>query len=100
MESQYREHRHSSSFSAFMATIGSIVFGALIGAAVALLMAPKSGEELRTDLREGANRMGERISDTSHEVVESMRDKISQIGREAEKMGEKAQRAAEDIAER
>lgn len=114
MEYQYRDQYSSSNGGGFMAAMGamgSMIFGAFIGAAIALLMAPKPGSELRHDLREGASRMGERISDTSHEVVESMRDKVSQIGREAEQMGEKAgqkaeamgdkaQRSAEDISKR
>ena len=109
MEYQYRDQYSSSGggFLSAMGAMGAMIFGAFIGAAVALLMAPKSGTELRHDLREGASRMGERISETSQDVVESMRDKVSQIGREAEKMtdkaekmGDKAQRTAEDIAER
>jgi len=101
MEYQHSEHQHHGNFSSAMAAIGSLVVGALIGAVVALLMAPKSGKQLRSDLREGASRMGERISDTSHDVVESMREKISQIGREAEEMSEQAERTAEeDLAER
>lgn len=100
-------HEHqSSSFSQAMGTLGAMIFGATIGAIVALLMAPKSGVELRRDLKQGANQMSERVSEASQEVVDSVREKVSQIGRQAEKLGDKAEsmgdrakRAAEDISE-
>lgn len=37
--------------------LGSFVLGALIGAGVALLLAPKTGEETQEDLKEGARKL-------------------------------------------
>ncbi|MFI3260320.1 MAG: YtxH domain-containing protein [bacterium] len=59
---------------------GKYVIGALVGASVALLFAPKSGKELRADLK---NKMEEVIEDVKNldmkEVKESILDKINEI---------------------
>jgi gas vesicle protein len=53
------EHdRHSSSF-----TMG-LMTGAILGAGLAMLFAPKRGSELRTELSERANAMAAKTSDT------------------------------------
>ena len=65
------------------------LMGGFIGAAVALLLAPKSGEETRRLLddmcQEGAGHLGEKIQDgkdfiaeKSREVVEDVEEKIEQ----------------------
>ena len=65
------------------------LMGGFIGAAVALLLAPKSGEETRRFLddvyQEGADHLGEKIRDgkdfiaeKSREVVEDVEEKIEQ----------------------
>jgi gas vesicle protein len=58
--------------------IGAVV-GGLLGAMTALLLAPKSGRELRKDIAEGY----ETISDKTHEIVSTVSDKTSAIAKTA-----------------
>jgi gas vesicle protein len=50
------------------------VFGAVVGAAVALAFAPKSGEELRTDLSGRVNDTMERGKDAARKVARRARE--------------------------
>ncbi len=64
--------------------VAMFLLGAAIGAGVALLFAPQSGEETRADLRRGARRLKRKardIVDQSGEVV----DDLKQQGRSAVK---------------
>jgi gas vesicle protein len=49
--------------------IGTLLIGALIGAGVALLFAPKSGEETRGDIKRGARRAQNKVRDVAEEVT-------------------------------
>lgn len=51
---------------------GAFLFGAIAGAAVALLFAPRTGEETRAELREGVQRLRDRAEDTVRNVGESV----------------------------
>jgi len=102
--------------------LGAFLLGAVVGAAAALLFAPKSGEETQRDIREGARRLrdeaGGRISDLRSSVeegydrartevedrVESARETVRDRRRRAEealKAGkEAATRARSDLERR
>jgi gas vesicle protein len=54
--------------------VGSFVIGALAGAAVALLLAPRTGEETRAEIRTGVRRLRERAEDT----VRGVQDAVTQ----------------------
>lgn len=65
-------------------SLGAFIGGAVLGAAVALLYAPKSGEETQADLRDGLRRLRDdaetRLQDAKREMgrgVERMRDEVS-----------------------
>jgi gas vesicle protein len=70
----------------FLAGVG---IGAIVGAAAALLMAPKSGSETREDLKKAAqdlSRTTEDLRKRSSEIIESAKTKVQQAydaGREA-----------------
>lgn len=95
----------------FLAGLG---LGALLGAAAALLLAPKSGTETRHDiacaaeeLRDKAGRMVKDLSESSEELVrkskdllESTKEKVQsavEAGKQA--MARKGQEPGEDIEE-
>jgi gas vesicle protein len=52
--------------------IGAFVLGAAIGAGLALLFAPRTGEETRRELQRQARKMGDQAQDFVSEVTESV----------------------------
>lgn len=53
------------------------VIGAIAGAAIGFLYAPKSGKETRALLREKASHVTERIKSSAKEAEKKVRDKLS-----------------------
>jgi gas vesicle protein len=56
------------------------MFGAMVGAALALLLAPKSGEELRED-----------VSNQLNDKIEQGKTMARKVSRRARELGEQAQ---------
>ena len=93
---------------------GAFLWGALVGAAAALLLAPKSGEETQADLKEGARRLRrgaeEKFTDlreTVEEGYERAREDVSERVdvareqvRERKLKAEEALKASKDAAKR
>ena len=79
--------------------------GALVGAGVALLLAPKSGRETQADLREGARRLregtGERLTDlreTLGERYDRTRDQVeTRVDDFCRNVADRQQKAGEAI---
>jgi gas vesicle protein len=57
--------------------VGSFILGALVGAGVALLLAPKTGEEAQAELRERARKLRETAEERVREAQASLEDRIS-----------------------
>jgi len=53
------------------------IIGAIAGAAIGFLYAPKSGKETRALLREKASHVTERIKSSAKEAEKKVRDKLS-----------------------
>ena len=51
-----------------------LVTGVLVGAATALLLAPKRGEDIRQDLADSAERLKEKAGDLSEHLSETAQD--------------------------
>jgi gas vesicle protein len=91
--------RRSGSATAFL-------WGALLGAATALLIAPRSGRDLRDDLRAGALRARDRAEDALRNVTDSVNETIGGVrdevqgridsAREAFEAGRRAARETRD----
>lgn len=56
--------------------IGTFVAGLVIGAGIALLFAPKTGEETRADLKRRARRVGDQAQDFVSEVTENVGQRV------------------------
>jgi gas vesicle protein len=54
--------------------VGSLLLGVVIGAGVALLFAPRSGEATRSDIKRRARRAGEAARDVAEGVSDSVAD--------------------------
>ena len=89
---------------------GKLLVGGAIGAGVALLFAPKKGEELRKDLAEKASELLDKIKEIdSEEVKENITKKVKEIKSDIEDLdkekvkkiasekGEKIKAKAEDL---
>jgi len=76
------------------AGVGSFLFGALIGAGVALLLAPRAGAETRTELRAGLNRLRDRAEDGIRTLQENVSERYDDVRSE---VGERVGAAREAI---
>ncbi len=96
--------RHTGSLSAFL-------WGALLGAGAALLLAPRSGEETRRELRRSAQRLREtaegavrQVQESVASTVDDLRDQLTgrvESARSAMEAGrEAARRTREDLERR
>jgi gas vesicle protein len=61
------------------AGLGSFVYGALLGAGLALLFAPRSGRETRVDIRNGVQRMRDRAEDAVRQVQETVTGTFEEV---------------------
>lgn len=58
--------------------LGSFVLGALVGAGVALLFAPKSGEETQAELRERANQLRDAAEERVRDAQRRLEGRMDQ----------------------
>jgi len=82
---------------------GSFVLGALVGAGVALLFAPRSGEETQAEIRERAQRLRDtaegRVRDVQKQLEERIEDARTEMEHRVDQMKEAVEsgrRAAKD----
>lgn len=54
--------------------VGNLLLGVLIGAGVALLFAPRTGEETRDEISRRARRAGSKVKGVAHEVTDQVVD--------------------------
>ena len=79
---------------------GKLILGAGLGAGLALLFAPKKGEELREDLKKRVSELVDKAKQLDKEdVKESLENKIDEIKKEIEDLDkEKVKKIAEKKA--
>ena len=82
------EHRSGGSF-------GTFVWGLLIGAAAALLYAPKSGRETREELTESVGRIRDQAEGKVREVQDTVTEVVEDARRQFEEGVDTARRAVE-----
>lgn len=76
-------------------SIPSFVWGMAIGAGLALLFAPQSGEETRFTLRTKARKVGERARDAAEDLTDTVLDGYEQARRTVEERIDTARDAIE-----
>jgi gas vesicle protein len=84
--------RDGSDFGAFFA---GLMIGGVVGAAVALLLAPQSGEETRTMIRDKGIELKEQVEKTAADA----RVRAEQLAQEAKLKAEEARLRAEQLAQ-
>jgi gas vesicle protein len=75
--------------------MGALVWGALLGAGVALLFAPRSGRETREEIRAGALRMRDRAEDAVRQVTDTVQGTIGDVRGEVQERLDSARDAFE-----
>jgi gas vesicle protein len=91
------------------AGIGPFMWGAIVGAGVALLFAPRAGDQTREEIRSGVMRLRDRAEDAVRNVQTSVNDTIQNVrgevtgrvdqAREAFEAGRQAARETRDDLE-
>jgi len=71
-----------------------LVAGGIIGAGMALLFAPQSGERTRRDIYRGAKRVRARAEDTVEDLKDSISDLVETIGDKTDDLLEKGKDVA------
>jgi gas vesicle protein len=59
--------------------IGAFLLGTLVGAGIALLLAPRTGEETRAEIRTGVRRLRERAEDTVRGVQDAVSNTLDNV---------------------
>ena len=79
-----------------LALLGATLVGAMIGAGIALLMAPKPGAELREDLKSSAQSAAEKIQEVAEQFVDQVKAAGDQLAESAAEATEIQQDPAPD----
>jgi gas vesicle protein len=79
--------------------VGTFLAGLAIGAGIALLFAPRSGEETRRDIERSARKVGTQAQDFVSEVTESVGQKLQDAKESVENRFDSA-RSAVDLKRR
>jgi gas vesicle protein len=73
------EHEMQHATRSGMSVVTGLLVGGLIGAGVALLMAPRSGEETRAEIRDKAIEYRDRTKDVVNETVSQAKSKAGEL---------------------
>ena len=63
----------------FLSFLAGVVSGALVGATIAILVAPESGEELRIQIQERANYIQEEVKKAAAERRAELEEQLSTL---------------------
>jgi gas vesicle protein len=74
---------------------GTFVWGLLLGAAAALLFAPRSGQETRRELTESVNRLRDQAEEKVRDVQHAVQDTVEDVRRQFDAGVASARRAVE-----
>jgi gas vesicle protein len=80
--------------------IMGILIGSAVGAGAAMLFAPKSGRQLRQQLRHEADELGNRASNLARETADQVRNKARDVANEAEGEMRRQKEIMEDVNNR
>jgi gas vesicle protein len=77
MKTHTQELEHTK--NAARPVLSGFLVGSVIGAATALLFAPRSGEETRAEIRDKAVELRERATETVQDTVSQAKSKVSDV---------------------
>lgn len=76
-----------------MKYVMSFLIGAVLGAAVALLYAPSTGEELRANIKTQADTQYARLQDEYQKGMQEMHNRVDKLSSELQDMSSKVKEA-------
>ena len=82
-----------------MSNVISFIIGGVFGAAVALLFAPQSGEELRANIRNEAQAERERLQAQYEKSMKDLQERIDKVHGDVQAILEKHEEQEEEAAE-
>jgi len=82
-----------------LAVFGAMILGALMGGIAALLLAPKSGEELRGDIGDAATRAKERAEEAKAQMAGKYEELRSKMEEHMKEHAKDAAEATEELAQ-
>ncbi len=92
--------RKQSPLDALFPAIGIFAAGLAVGTGVALLLAPKSGREMRREIKGKATEFSHRIGESADDIAQEVREAILQKGEEGSKTLENGTRKAAETTSR
>jgi gas vesicle protein len=93
----YSEFDNGNQGSSNLSFVAGLFTGAIIGAGVGLLFAPRAGSELRGRIVDSASVMGRKMSETIDAVADAGRDAYQQARDVAATAGGELKSAASDV---
>lgn len=78
--------------------VTGLALGALIGAGLALMLAPQSGEEMRSRIGEKSSDLKHQISSKANEVQHKASEKVNQVGKQLNRSGQQVSDRAHSMA--
>jgi gas vesicle protein len=90
--------QRDSQESNLLSFLGGLALGTLLGGALALILAPQSGEETRGQLRDTSIQLKERASGVAGSLPGQAQDALGQVKERAQALGERAQDQVQHIA--
>ena len=91
---------HNGNGFGAMDFLRGLVFGGLAGATVAILFAPRSGEETRELIRERSDELRGRVSQTALETREQISDFAHRVQRQSGELAHEVASGAEALQQR
>jgi gas vesicle protein len=74
-----RKHELQHAVKATRPVLSGFLVGSVVGAATALLFAPRSGEETRTEIRDKAIELRDQATDTVRDTVSQAKSKVEDV---------------------
>jgi gas vesicle protein len=88
---------HHNNNSNSMSVITAFLIGGLIGAGVALLMAPQAGHETRSMLKNRGEELRDKASDMAHEKTHETRQRAERV---MDDLADRTKRTTEEMRKR
>lgn len=90
---EYEEHKTNTAAP----VVAGLVLGGLAGAGVALLLAPQSGKETRTQIQQKTMELRDRTAVTVDEAISQVKSKTQQLTEDVRGKAEELQQRGQDI---